>query len=35
MTSGTLFTRGQAELDSVFQVEDLAYHWKTLQFVAP
>jgi uncharacterized protein YqjF (DUF2071 family) len=35
MVSGTLFTRAEAELDSVFQVEDLAYHWQRLQFIGP
>lgn len=34
MASGTLFTRAQVELDSVFHVEDLAYHWNRLGLLA-
>jgi hypothetical protein len=33
MTSGTLFTRSQVELDSIFKVEDLAYHWHRLGYI--
>jgi hypothetical protein len=34
MHSGAVFSSGEAELDSVFFVENLDYHWSRLELAA-
>jgi uncharacterized protein YqjF (DUF2071 family) len=35
MTSGTLFSAGEAILDSVFFARELSYHWRPLELLRP